>query len=227
MKWILPAGAFALVLAGGGWWYTQNQAESEPAMTRIAQVDTGETAEVATDAASNVIVTEMALGAVDAPVEVIEYASYTCPHCATFHQSVFKEIKKNYVDTGKVRFVYREVYFDKYGMWASLIARCEPEKFFGITDLVYKGQGDWARAGSDAAIAEELRKIGRLAGLESEQLEACLTDGDKLKALVAWYQENQRTHDITSTPSFVIDGRKYSNMSYADFAAALDERLPE
>ena len=86
----------------------------------------------------------MTLGAEDAPVEVIEYASFTCPHCANFHETVFDQLKANYIDTGKVKFTYREVYFDKYGMWASLIARCgdDPDRFFGITDMLYSTQDE-------------------------------------------------------------------------------------
>ncbi|MCC1492093.1 DsbA family protein [Cognatishimia sp. F0-27] len=227
MNWMLPAGAVAIVLAGGGYWYATQMQQPEPQNTVIAQASGGD-AGTMTDAVDTSGVTEMVLGNADAPVEVIEYASYTCPHCATFHQSVFKDLKENYIDTGKVKFVYREVYFDKYGMWASLVARCDgPEKFFGITDLIYKGQGSWARAGSDAEIADELRKIGRLAGMSDDQLDSCLSDGAKLESLVAWYQQNAQRDGINSTPSFVIDGELFSNMSYADFSATLDDRLGE
>lgn len=171
---------------------------------------------------------EMVLGEADAPVEIIEYASYTCPHCANFHQTVFKDLKKDYIDTGKVRFVYREVYFDKYGMWGSLLARCAgPERFFGISDLIYKGQSDWVRAGSEAGIAEGLRKIGRLAGLNDDAMNACLSDGETLQGLVAWYQSNAETHGIKGTPSFVIDGDTYSNMPYSEFSALIDAKLAE
>jgi len=224
MNIILPVVAAVAVIGGGGWWFTQQSAA--PAVTELDQITlaAGEGDE-AVDTSS---VIEMTLGNADAPVEVIEYASYTCPHCATFHTGgVFDQIKENYVDTGKVKFVYREVYFDKYGMWASLIARCEPTRFFGITDLLYEGQRDWARAGSDAAIAEELRKIGLLAGIDGETLDSCLSDGDKLRTLVTWFQENATRHNVRSTPSFVIDGELMSNMNYADFSAVLDERLGE
>lgn len=225
MKRMISTGALALALAlGGGWWLSQQasptvggEAIALPGAANAQEADAG---------SEEMTITEMTLGAEDAPVEVIEYASYTCPHCATFHQNVFKNLKADYIDTGKVKFTYREVYFDRYGLWGSLVARCGgEEKFFGITDLIYKGQQDWARAGSDAAIAEELRKIGRIAGLESEQLEACLSDGAKAKALVGWYQENVAEHDISSTPSFVIDGEKYSNMGYDEMKAILDDRL--
>jgi protein-disulfide isomerase len=168
----------------------------------------------------------MVQGAEDAPVTLIEYASYTCPHCANFHQGAYKQLKEDYIDTGKVKFIYREVYFDRYGLWASMIARCGgPEKFFGISDLIYKGQSDWARAGGATEIVDALRKIGLLAGLEEEQLEACLQDGAKAQTLVNWYQENATEHGIESTPSFILNGKKISNQSYADFKALIDAEL--
>ncbi|MFP7569597.1 DsbA family protein [Marivita sp. S2033] len=178
------------------------------------------------DTTDTVEIQEMVLGAEDAPVEVIEYASYTCPHCATFHETVLPDLKRDYIDTGKVKFTYREVYFDRYSLWGSLVARCGgEEKFFGITDIIYDQQSDWVRAGSEADIAEALRKIGRIAGIENDKLESCLSDGDTARALVEWYQANAEEHEITSTPSFVIDGKTYSNMSYPDFKEILDERL--
>ncbi|WP_299563273.1 DsbA family protein [uncultured Sulfitobacter sp.] len=169
---------------------------------------------------------EMVLGNPDSPVEIIEYASFTCPHCATFHTGAFKELKADYIDTDKIKFVYREVYFDRFGLWASMIARCAgPEKFFGMADLIYAGQAEWSRAGEPAAIIEELRKIGRLAGMDNDTIEACLQDGDKAKTLVAWYQENAEADDISGTPSFIINGEKYANMSYADMKKIIDAAL--
>lgn len=172
------------------------------------------------------VIEDMFIGNPDATVEVVEYASFTCPHCANFHKTVFKDLKANYIDTGKIKFIYREVYFDKYGMWGSMIARCGgQEKFFGIVNMLYAGQAEWSRAGSDAAIADELRKVGLLAGLEKAELDACLTDADQLRALVGWYQENAARDDVNSTPTFLINGKKYSNMNYADFSAILDDKL--
>ncbi|WP_323777181.1 DsbA family protein [Leisingera sp.] len=196
---------------------TQNNLSQSPlvgaAFAQEAEVDTS-------------TVAEMTLGAEDAPVTLIEYASYTCPHCANFHNETFKQIKADYIDTGKVKFIYREVYFDRYGLWASMIARCSgPDKFFGISDLIYKGQSEWARAGGATEIIDELRKIGRLAGIGDEQLEACLQDGEKAQTLVAWYQENATEHGIESTPSFILNGEKISNQSYEDFKALLDAEL--
>ena len=169
---------------------------------------------------------DMVQGVEDAPITVIEYASFTCPHCARFHSDVYKLLRKNYIDTGKIKFIFREVYFDKYGMWASMIARCSgPDRFFGMTDLILNSQSTWARAGDDLAIVEALRKIGRLSGMEDAALDSCLQDGNKLRALVGWYKENAQRDGIQSTPSFLIDGQPYKNMNYEEFAKILDEKL--
>jgi protein-disulfide isomerase len=172
-------------------------------------------------------IVEMTLGNPDAPVTVVEYASYTCPHCASFHSGPFKQLKADYIDTGKINFVYREVYFDRFGLWASMIARCAgtPEAFFGISDVIYEQQSVWARAGEPTAIVDELRKIGLLAGLDAEKMEACLQDGDKARTLVAWYQENATAEGIESTPSFVINGTRYTNMPYEDMVELIEAGL--
>lgn len=171
-------------------------------------------------------IVEMVQGAEDAPITMIEYASFTCPHCAAFHQGAYQEIKKNYIDTGKVKLIYREVYFDKYGLWASMVARCGgPDKFFGISDLIYKGQSEWSQLGGAPEIVNEFRKIGRLAGIGEEELDVCLQDADKAQTLVAWYQTNAEEDGVTGTPSFVINGEKVANQSYAEFAKLFDAEL--
>ena len=171
-------------------------------------------------------IAEMVQGDLDAPIEIIEYASFTCPHCATFHADVYPKLKINYIDKGLVKFIYREVYFDKYGMWASMIARCAgADRFFGMTDQIYRKQSIWARAESDVAIVTQLRKIGLLAGLDESQLSACLQDGVKLRALVEWYSENAKRDEIKSTPSLIINGEKHSNQSYEQLTEILDEIL--
>jgi len=172
-------------------------------------------------------IAEMAIGAEDAPVTVIEYASFTCPHCATFHEGVYPDLKRDYIDTGKVRFVMREVYFDRFGLWASMVARCGgEERYFGIVDRIFETQRDWTQGGDPAAIADRLRRIGLSAGIGEEDLQACLTDAEKAQTLVTWYEENAETHGIDSTPSFVIDGETFGNMGYDRFSEIIDARLP-
>jgi protein-disulfide isomerase len=171
-------------------------------------------------------VVEMSLGNPDAAVTVIEYASFTCPHCRAFHEGAFQQLKTNYIDTGKIHFIYREVYFDRFGLWGAMLARCGGEqRYFGISEMLYTNQQEWLGNGDPATIAENLKKIGLTAGLTAEQVDACMQDAEMAKALVAVYQQNAEADGIDSTPSFIINGEKYSNMSYEDFAAVLDEKL--
>ena len=229
MKPTFPILAAVAVAAAGGWYAFSgtNAVNSTPInpLVSAANAQSADTAEADAPAATTEI-QDMTLGNPDSAVQIIEYASYTCPHCAAFDQGPFQQLKADYIDNDKIGFTYREVYFDRYGLWASMVSRCGGEdKFFGITDMIYAGQSEWVRAGEPAAIVEELRKIGRLAGLDNAELDACLQDGEKAQSLVAWWEENQKADDINSTPSFIINGKKYSNMSYTDLKAILDERL--
>jgi protein-disulfide isomerase len=212
-------GISALALAAGGWSLMRPSTGGMPDLG-IANAQAG-------DVDTSGIV-EMVLGADDAPVTLIEYASFTCPHCATFHNGPLQQLKAEYVDTGKVRFIYRDVYFDRFGLWAAMVARCDSAKFFGITDLLYQQQSEWIAGGGDPAlIANNLRRIGRVAGLENDQLEACLADNDTAQALVAWYQANAEADGVNSTPTLIINGEKHSNMAYADLKAIIDAKLGE
>lgn len=211
MKRILTTAALAAVLAAGGSWV----------LSPSAQPPLG--AAGAQEAASPVV--DMTLGQADAPVEIIEYGSFTCPHCAAFEETVFPQIKVNYIDTGKVKFTFREAYFNKYDMWASLMARCGGEmKYFGIVDMIYSTQNEWARQSSEQGVADAIRKMGLQAGIGQEELDACMQDGEQLKALVAWYQGNVEKDGFNSTPSFIVDGELHSNMPYDEFSKLLDER---
>jgi len=215
--------AFGLAVGLGVW---LNQSPQTAALDQEFALPFAANAQSSYADAEATEIIDMVQGAEDAPITVIEYASFTCPHCARFHSDVYKLLRKNYIDTGKIKFIFREVYFDKYGMWASMIARCSgPDRFFGMTDLILNSQSTWARAGDDLAIVEALRKIGRLSGMEDAALDSCLQDGNKLRALVGWYKENAQRDGIQSTPSFLIDGQPYKNMNYEEFAKILDEKL--
>lgn len=168
----------------------------------------------------------MAIGAEDAPVTVIEYASLTCPHCARFHTDVYPKLKANYIETGKVRFIVRDVYFDKLGLWGAMVARCGgQERYFGIVDRLFQKQGDWTRHDNAQDALSAMFAIGRQAGLTDEQMQACVQDQAWAEALVADFQKNMEADQIEGTPTFIINGEKASNMPYDDFAARLDEEL--
>lgn len=169
---------------------------------------------------------DMVMGSADAPVKITEYASFTCPHCADFHATVWPQLKANYVDTGKVQFTYREVYFDRFGLWASMMARCGGEmRFFGMAGIIYEKQREWTASGDPATIAQDLRKLGKTAGLTDAMLDACMSDATQAQNLVAWYEANAKADDINSTPSFIINGTKHSNMSYDDMAKIIDAAI--
>ncbi len=224
MKRLIAILAAVAVVAVAGWFLTSGNAPTEMSGTPLGSANAQETSADSDIDTSDV--QEMTLGNPDAPVTMIEYASYTCPHCGTFHTGTFKQLKKDYIDTDKINFIYREVYFDGPGVWASLLARCAgPEKFFGITDLLYSSQSTWANAGGrdPVAIADELKKIGRLAGLDADAIEVCMQDDAQAKKMVEWFQGNATEHGIEGTPSFVINGETYSNMAYAEMKTILDE----
>ena len=219
-RMIIGATALVAVLGGGVVWNSMQPAGNMTSLDAASAQDAGEV--------DTSIVKEMSIGNPDASVTVIEYASFTCPHCAHFHETVYSDLKKNYIDTDKINFVYREVYFDPLGLWAGLTARCgDGEKYFGIADMIFDQQREWIDTKDPNASAQNLRRIGKTAGLTDDQLDACFADADMAKAMVAVYQENRKADNVQGTPTFIINGETYSNMNYADFAAILDEKLAE
>ena len=171
-------------------------------------------------------IVEMTMGAPDAPVTLVEYAMFTCPHCKAFQEEVFPQIKANFIDTGKVRLIYREVYFNRPSLWAAMIARCAPaDRYFGIVDLLFERQAEWSGAFDSEPMMKELYSIGRQAGLTDEEMQACVTDRAFAEGLVAEFQKNATADGIDATPTFLINGTKVSNMNYADFEAKLNEAL--
>lgn len=221
---VIPALAALAVVGGGAFWFSGSQTQGTTSLSAVGAADAQA---VAADVDTS-MVQDMSLGDPDAPVTIVEYASFTCPHCATFHGQVMPQLTENYIDTGKVHFTHREVYFDRYGLWAGMVARCGGEqRYFGLADLIYKNQRDWSGSNDPAVVAENLRRLGRTAGLNDEQLNACLEDGEMAQAMVAAYQENAAADDVTATPTLIINGTKHSNMSYADLAAVIDAELAD
>ncbi|MEO0999743.1 MAG: DsbA family protein [Pseudomonadota bacterium] len=171
---------------------------------------------------------DMILGDADAPVTVVEYASLTCPHCGRFHQSVFPELREQFVDTGKVRFVFREVYFDQLGLFAGRVAQCAgAERYFGMVGILLENQQTWIKPGDVTGSLFEVTKYGLLAGLTREEIEACLQDEGALTEMTRTYQRHAEHDGINSTPSFIINGVKHGNMSLADFTTVLDAAYAE
>lgn len=214
--------ALALVLiAMAGLWAAQRPGPGQTALLPglAAEAQMASTADLP-------VIEEMTKGNPGAPVRIIEYASYTCPHCATFHEAVLKPLTRDYIETGKVHFTLREVYFDRYGLWAAMVARCGgPDRYFGISELLFQTQEDWAGTDDPQVAVQNLRRIGRTAGLDDAQLDACLNDGAKAQAMVATFQAQTEADNVQGTPTLIINGEKHSNMSYADLRAIIDAKL--
>ena len=185
------AVVLAIAVAGGYWLMLPVETEDGSIVgdlpgSAIAQDNNAEELDISS-------VVEMALGPEDATVTIFEYASFTCPHCADFHENQYQELKKDYIDTGKIRFIYRDVYFDRFGLWASIVARCDGNrKFFAIADMIYQRQREWIGDGDPLEIANNLRTIGKVAGIDEDQLEKCLSDANHARTLVAWYEKKSR-----------------------------------
>lgn len=167
---------------------------------------------------------DVPLGAADAPVTIVEYSSFTCPHCANFHTRTLPAIKEKYIDTGKVRLIFREHYFEEMGLWASMLARCGgPESYHDKVAMLFEKQREWARR---ETVGTELSRLGRLAGLSQERLESCMGDEPYMLKLIADWQEGLKSHDVNSTPTFFINGEKVSgDMSVEAFSALIDKHL--
>jgi len=173
--------------------------------------------------AEGLLLGEQVQGDAAASVTVIEYASLTCPHCATFHTTVYPELKANYIDTGKIKLVMREVYFDRLGLWGGMVARCDGgSRYWGFIDHMLRTQSDWTQ--SDDAMAA-FKKIGRIGGLTDDKVEACLNDQDGAKALVEQYQEYRKDPRLTGTPTLIVGDEKVENPTYERLAAAIDALL--
>jgi protein-disulfide isomerase len=167
---------------------------------------------------------QLVMGAADAPVTMIEFSSLTCPHCATFHTDSLPAIKANYIDTGKVKLVYRDFPLNKAALLGSALAHCAgPDRFFGFLEALFKTQSSWAH--SDDPVSA-LTRIGRLGGLKTADIEGCLNDKELFDSILSSRIEGAKEFDIASTPTFIINGEKHAGaLSFEQFAAIFERLL--
>jgi Protein-disulfide isomerase len=161
---------------------------------------------------------DMTLGEENAPIHVIEYMSMTCPHCANFHNKTFEAIKAKYIDTGKVRFTVREFPFDPVATAAFMLARCNPQdtqqmaapqQYFAMISMLFKQQRAWA-APADGNVRNALLQAVKLAGYSQQSFEACLTNQKLLDDVNAVTKRGADEFGVNSTPTFLINGKKYT-----------------
>jgi len=165
-------------------------------------------AQSASDVAKPVSLPDMALGPANAAVTITEFASMTCPHCAAFNEAVFPKIKSQYLDSGKVRYVFREFPLDIKAAAGSMLARCiakdDAGRYFAVIDMLFKQQNDWVGKNT----TETLTRIGKQAGLSQQAVESCLKDQALLDKIAADQKFASEVLKVDSTPTFFINGEK-------------------
>jgi protein-disulfide isomerase len=156
---------------------------------------------------------------------MIEYASMTCPHCAAFHNETLPELKTKYIDTGKVRLIFRDFPLDDTAVQASIIAHCAgPDRALTFISALFASQERWARSADPVA---SLRQLGKLGGLSDERMDACLADRALADSILQMRLDGEREHEIQSTPSFLINGTLHAgNQGVEGFSEILDPLLP-
>jgi protein-disulfide isomerase len=165
---------------------------------------------------------EMTMGPDNAKVTVIEYASASCPHCANFYKTTFQELKKQYIDTGKIRFVFREFPHNDAALAAFMIARCAPkDKYFPLIDTYFQTQDSWLENP-----AEGLFKIAQLAGFTKASFDACLKNEEVAKGIIAVRDKAESEFGVTGIPTFFINGKILNGEATFDqFKKVIDPHL--
>ncbi|MBZ9654255.1 DsbA family protein [Phyllobacterium lublinensis] len=206
----------AIAMAAG------DQAWSQEAAKPAAPQPAGKVDEAKLMAAGSL--KDMVLGKPEAPVTIVEYASMTCPHCAHFATTTLPAIKEKYIDTGKAKLILREFPFDPRAAAAFMLARCAPEeRYYPLVEVLFKQQEQWAGA---ANAEEPLLQISKLAGFTQESFKACLTNQKLLDDVNAVRERGASEFGVNATPTFFINGTKYSGaLSVDEMSAVIDGLL--
>lgn len=171
------------------------------------------------------VLQERVMGDPNAPVTIIEYSSLTCPHCRHFHVEILPKIKKNYIDTGKVKLIYRDFPFDQTGFFATVLARCAPpSRYFSFVDVLFQQQANWSRSKTPV---DDLARIGKLGGLNPSDFEACLQNQSMIDGLLQKRLDGQKKFDVNATPTFIIDGdhKIVGSQPYEEFDKILSKKV--
>jgi protein-disulfide isomerase len=196
-------------------------ADVAPAAGGAAQAQAVAPQPEATFASVEVGADDFVLGKTDAPITIVEYASLTCPHCAEFHNHVLPEIKRDFIDTGKARLVYRDYPLDRLALIGSMIAQCAGrDRYFGFLDVMFRSQSQWARASNPV---EELMKIARLGGMSQAEFDGCLKNEDQQRSILQKQLDGSNKYKVNSTPTLIVNGRKYpGGLTLPQMRAVLD-----
>ena len=177
----------------------------------------------------NITESDFVIGNENAPITIIEYASLSCSHCADFHINTLPEIVNEYVDSGKIKFVFRDFPFNYPALLASMVLKCVPQDFrYEYTEVLYKLQKTWVNR-ENAKTKEELYKIMQSGGMSKEDFENCIYNTDLENQILQGVIEAQEEFNIKNTPSFIINGklRIEGNKPIKDFRQIIDKILSE
>ena len=199
---LIAGAAVVVVAAAGGGYYAWNRYSTTPPKPSVAEPPGGADVSMAELMTPGPLGDE-SLGSANAPVTIVEYASMTCPHCAHFHETTFPELKKKYIDTGKVRFIFREFPLDALAAAGSMLARCAgKDRYFPMIETLFAQQKDWVVQKP----LEPMLGIARQAGFTQQSFDECLANQQILAAI-----EETRTramkYGVNSTPTFFINGK--------------------
>jgi protein-disulfide isomerase len=162
---------------------------------------------------------DLSVGKEDAPVTIVEYASMTCPHCAEFHNKVLPVLKQKYIDTGKVRLVFREFLLDERGALAAMVARCAGnDRALPLVSVLFSKQDDWAP--SKTEFLPKLFAYAQQAGFTKQSFDQCRQNEKLLKSLVAQRDRGSEL-GVRATPTFFINGKRLAGTTLDDFEKAI------
>ncbi len=157
------------------------------------------------------ILSDRLLGNANAPITIIEYASMTCPHCAAFHAGPYPALKKEYIETGKVKFIYRDFPLDRLALAASMMTRCAPkERYFAVVDIVYRTQQNWAKVADPAGA---LAQIGLLSGISQETYKACVGNKEIFDGVMKIRNDGDKEFNVKSTPTIIVNGKTFEGQA--------------
>ena len=168
------------------------------------------------------------LGDKDAPITIIAYESMSCSHCADFHNNTLNDIKSEYIDTGKIRFIFRDFPFNYPALAGSMLMRCVPDEVrYEYMNALYKLQDSWIKR-EHVDTRKELYKIMQSGGMQQDEFDGCLSNIDVENDILEGVMSAQKEFNIRSTPSFIINGVLYSgNKSIKEFRQIIDKILSQ
>lgn len=170
------------------------------------------------------IMQDRVLGKAEAPVTIIEYASLTCPHCANFNNNTMPQVKKQLIETGRAKLIFREFPLNAPAIKASMLARCAPEdKYYDILDVLFKNQERWMESDD---IQKSLTQYGTLAGMDEDYIKACLSNEELETAIVKNMQDAQAKYSVKATPTFILNegAKRLTGADGVDaFSTAIDQ----